>query len=100
MLGRTREVRGARAVAKQAFGFRRLAGGARRALVNGAAGLVVFAGERPFAVMGFTIRGGRIVAIDILADPERLDGLDLSVSYRARRDLVGGGSRALSDHLR
>jgi len=78
MLGRTREVRGARAVAKEAFGFRHLAGGARRALVNGAAGLVVFAGERPFAVMGFTVRGGRIVAIDILADPERLDGLDLS----------------------
>jgi RNA polymerase sigma-70 factor (ECF subfamily) len=78
MLGRTREVRGARAVAKEAFGFRRLAGGARRALVNGAAGLVVFAGERPFAVLGFTVRGGRIVAIDILADPERLDGLDLS----------------------
>jgi RNA polymerase sigma-70 factor (ECF subfamily) len=65
-------------VAKEAFGFRRLAGGARRALVNGAAGLVVFAGERPFAVLGFTVRGGRIVAIDILADPERLDGLDLS----------------------
>jgi RNA polymerase sigma-70 factor (ECF subfamily) len=78
MLGRTREVRGARAVAKEAFGFRRLAGGARRALVNGAAGLVVFAGERPFAVLGFTVRGGRIVAIDILADPKRLDGLDLS----------------------
>jgi RNA polymerase sigma factor (sigma-70 family) len=78
MLGRTREVRGARAVAKEAFGFRRLAGGARRALVNGAAGLVVFAGERPFAVLGFTVRGGRIVAIDILADAERLDGLDLS----------------------
>jgi RNA polymerase sigma factor (sigma-70 family) len=78
VLGRTREVRGARAVAKQAFGFRRLADGARRALVNGAAGLVVFDGAQPFAVLGFTIRGKKIVEIDILADPARLKGLDLS----------------------
>jgi RNA polymerase sigma-70 factor (ECF subfamily) len=78
LLGRTREVRGARAVAKQAFGFRRLADGARRALVNGAAGLVVFDGTQPFAVLGFTIRGKKIVEIDILADPARLKGLDLS----------------------
>jgi RNA polymerase sigma-70 factor (ECF subfamily) len=77
-LGRSREVRGAPAVAKQAFGFRHLVGGARPALVNGAAGLVVFDGERPFAVLGFTVRGGRIVEIDILVDPLRLDGLDLS----------------------
>jgi RNA polymerase sigma factor (sigma-70 family) len=78
LLGRTREVRGARAVAKQAFGFRRLADGARRALVNGAAGLVVFDGAQPFAVLGFTIRGKKIVEIDILADAARLKGLDLS----------------------
>jgi RNA polymerase sigma-70 factor (ECF subfamily) len=78
LLGRTREVRGARAVAKQAFGFRRLADGARRALVNGAAGLVVFDGAQPYAVLGFTVRGKKIVEIDILADPVRLKGLDLS----------------------
>ena len=78
LLGRTREVRGARAVAKQAFGFRRLADGARRALVNGAAGLVVFDGAQPYAVLGFTVRGKKIVEIDILADPARLKGLDLS----------------------
>jgi RNA polymerase sigma-70 factor (ECF subfamily) len=78
ILGRTREVRGARAVAKQALGFRRLAGGAHRALVNGAAGLVVFDGERPFAVLGFTIRADRIIEIDILSDPGRLADLDLS----------------------
>jgi hypothetical protein len=28
--------------------------------------------------MGFTVAGGRIVEIDILADPERLSRLDLS----------------------
>jgi RNA polymerase sigma-70 factor (ECF subfamily) len=33
---------------------------------------------RPFSVLGFTIGGGKIVEIDILADPERLNRLDLS----------------------
>jgi RNA polymerase sigma-70 factor (ECF subfamily) len=31
-----------------------------------------------FSVGGFTVRGGRIVAMDILADPARLADLDLS----------------------
>ena len=31
------------------------------------------------AVLGFTVRGGRIVEIDILADPGRLGQLDLAV---------------------
>jgi hypothetical protein len=39
----------------------------------------VFAGERPFAVLGFTIRGGRIAELDIFADPERLARLDFTV---------------------
>lgn len=73
------EVRGARAVVEQAMTFRHLAPGARPAVVNGAAGVVVFAGERPFAVMGVTVRAGRIAEIDILADPERLQRLDLTV---------------------
>ena len=71
------EVRGARAVAEQALMFRRIAPSARRVLVNGTAGLVAYTGERPYAVLGFTIRRGRIVEIDILADPERLGRLDL-----------------------
>ena len=33
---------------------------------------------RLFSVMGFTIAGGKVVEIDILADPERLSRLDLS----------------------
>ena len=48
-------------------------------LVNGSIG---FVSRRPdgrlFSVLGFTIAGGKIVEIDILADPERLSRLDLS----------------------
>ncbi|HEX5579177.1 MAG TPA: RNA polymerase sigma factor SigJ [Candidatus Limnocylindria bacterium] len=73
-----RVLRGREAVAKRAFTFRGLADGARPALVNGAAGLVVFRGRHPFAVMAFTVAGDRIVEIDILADPERLATVDVS----------------------
>jgi RNA polymerase sigma factor (sigma-70 family) len=81
-VGASRVVRGAAAVAEQvltAGGFGRLARMARPVLVNGAAGVVMATGGRPFAVVGFTVRGGRIVEIDILADPERLRRLDLAV---------------------
>lgn len=63
-------VRGAAAVARQA----RPVPGAlvSPALVNGAAGVVVTVGGRPFVVMGFTVVGGRILAIDAIADPERV----------------------------
>ena len=73
------EVHGAHAVAERALGFGRLAPAARPAIVNGAAGAVVFTGDRPYAVLGFTIRRGKIVEIDILADSERLARLDLTV---------------------
>jgi RNA polymerase sigma-70 factor, ECF subfamily len=46
--------------------------------VNGAAGLVTATAERPYAVMGFMIRQGKVVEIDLLADPERLRQLDLT----------------------
>ncbi|MEV8057453.1 RNA polymerase sigma factor SigJ [Streptomyces antimycoticus] len=77
-----REVRGAAAVADQALTFSRLSGPgllARPALVNGAVGVVSSREGRPFSVLAFTVTDGRIVAIDILADPERLSGLDLAV---------------------
>ena len=73
------EVRGAEAVASRAMTFAQLAPYVRPALVNGAAGVVVAPGGRPFAVMGFTVSGGRIVEIDALADPERLARLDLTI---------------------
>jgi RNA polymerase sigma factor (sigma-70 family) len=74
--GASREVRGAPAVADQALTFSQLATFARPALVNGAAGVVVAPRGRPYSVMGFTVRGGKIVEIDILADPARLRQLD------------------------
>ena len=77
--GLSREVRGARAVAEQTLTFSRLSPFVRPALVNGAAGIVVAPRGRPFSVMGFTIRGGKIVEIDVLADPARLSRLDVSV---------------------
>jgi RNA polymerase sigma-70 factor, ECF subfamily len=78
--GASREVQGARAVAEQAVTFAGLgAAFARPVLVNGTAGFVVAPGGRPFAVLGFTIAGGRIVEMDVLADPARLRDLDLTV---------------------
>jgi RNA polymerase sigma-70 factor (ECF subfamily) len=52
------------------------------ALINGTAGTVSLRDGRPFSVAGFTVRGGTIVEIDILADPERLRRLDLTILDR------------------
>ena len=72
-------VRGAPAVAGQALSFgRRYGQFARLALVNGAAGVVAAVRGRPVSVLGFTVRGGKIAQIDILADPARLRQLDLA----------------------
>ena len=75
----SREVRGAEAVARQALGFARLDLDYEPALVNGAAGMVAMREGVPFSVMGCTVRDGRIAEIDILADPERLRELDLTL---------------------
>jgi len=75
----THVVHGAEAVARRAMTFARLSPFVRPALVNGAAGVVVAPRGRPFSVMAFTVRNGRIVAIDGLADPDRLKELDLTV---------------------
>src|ERR671916_2063505 len=77
--GLSREVRGARAVAEQTPTFSRLSPFVLPALVNGAAGVVVAPRGRPFAVMGFAVRQGKIAEIDVLADPARLRRLDLAV---------------------
>jgi RNA polymerase sigma-70 factor (ECF subfamily) len=73
-----REFQGAGAVVEQATNFVRLARSARPVLVNGAAGFVVAPRGRPVAVAGFTVAHGRIVEIDVLADPARLRELDLT----------------------
>lgn len=73
---------GAHTVASGAITFRRLGYVPQRALVNGAPGVVTFAGEEPFAVLGFTVAGGKIVELNILSDPARLRRLDLPVPAR------------------
>jgi RNA polymerase sigma factor (sigma-70 family) len=81
-VGATRELRGADTVARSALTItRRLTGfEVQPALVNGTAGFVSWDEDgRPFSVMGFTVRGGNVVEIDVLADPERLRRLDLTI---------------------
>ena len=69
-------VSGAAAVAERVLARGRpLAGLARPALVNGGAGLVVGQPGRPFAVVGFTVANGRIAAIDLITDREKLSRL-------------------------
>ncbi len=78
--GGSREIHGARAAAEQAVAFAPLAARVRPALVNGAAGVVAFDPRgQPFSVLGFTVTRGKIVEIDVLADPVRLRQLDLKV---------------------
>ena len=75
--GATVEVRGAVEVASRAQSYARLDLVNRAVLINGAYGMVAYRNGEPFSVGGVTVRGGRIVEIDILADPERLRQLDL-----------------------
>jgi RNA polymerase sigma-70 factor, ECF subfamily len=77
--GPSRPIRGAHAVARGVLTSWRLDRLTRPALINGAAGVVAFEHGRPVAVAGFTVRHGKIAAIDVLADPERLLRLDLTV---------------------
>jgi RNA polymerase sigma factor (sigma-70 family) len=63
---------GAAAVARQALMGALPAAHLHPALVNGAAGVVVTVGGRPFAVLGFTVAEGKIVEVDAIADPERV----------------------------
>jgi RNA polymerase sigma factor (sigma-70 family) len=77
--GGSREVRGAASVAGQALGYSRLGMLMKPALINGAAGLVLTRDGEPFSVGGFIVRDGKIVAMDILADPARLRQLDLTI---------------------
>jgi len=76
--GARREFRGAQVVARGARAGAQPGRVAKPALVNGAAGAVVFADGAPFALMAFTVVRGKIVAIDAITDPERLRRIDLS----------------------
>jgi hypothetical protein len=68
----SRVVRGAASVASQALMGALPAAQLHSALVNGAAGVAVTVGGRPFAVMGFAVTDGKIVEIDAIVDPVRV----------------------------
>ena len=70
-------VRGAAAVASRAMAFRQTGLVMVHVLVNDAIGVLSLRGGRPTSVFSPVIRDGRIVEINILADPERLARLDL-----------------------
>lgn len=70
-------IRGASEVGTQALHFAQLSTLVRPALVNGVPGAIVMRDGQLFSVMAFTVVQAKIAEIDILADPERLDQLDL-----------------------
>jgi RNA polymerase sigma factor (sigma-70 family) len=70
-------IRGAAAVAGQALMFAKLGPAGIPVLVNGSVGLVAVVDGRPMSVFSPTISEGRIVEINIVADPDRLAELNL-----------------------
>ncbi|WP_353649244.1 sigma-70 family RNA polymerase sigma factor [Nakamurella sp. A5-74] len=69
------ELRGADRVARGAVAARAWASTVRPALINGAAGVVAFDGDIPFAVLAFTVTDGRIVNVDVFNDRDRVQRL-------------------------
>src|SRR3954465_13120213 len=76
--GLSQRLRGAETVARQALLWSRVDLTMRRALINGAAGMVPFLHGKPFSVAAVTVRNGKIAELDFLADPERVAQLDLA----------------------
>jgi RNA polymerase sigma factor (sigma-70 family) len=74
-----RVTHGAAAVARQALIAALPTAQLHPALVNGAAGVVVTVRGRPFAVLGFTVTDGKIVEIDAIADPDRVQRIAAAV---------------------
>jgi RNA polymerase sigma factor (sigma-70 family) len=75
-----RVIQGAEAVAAEAFAFRRFGETATPVLVNGVAGMVAWTPKgEPFAVGSFTVTDGKIVSMEVLADPDRMRELDLTI---------------------
>ena len=77
--GLSQHVVGAEAVAGQALMWARVDLTRRRALVNGAAGMVMYMDGQPFSICAVTVKNGRLAELDFLADPERIAQLDLAV---------------------
>lgn len=70
-----RELRGAEQVARGAVMWRTYARSVRGALINGAAGVIAYDGDRPFALLAFTIVDDRAVAIDVFNNRELVPSL-------------------------
>jgi RNA polymerase sigma factor (sigma-70 family) len=68
-----------RGAAAAAGTFKGRAGGARPALVDGAAAAVWAPGGKPRVVFLFTVTGDRVAAIDLVADAERLSAMELEI---------------------
>jgi RNA polymerase sigma factor (sigma-70 family) len=81
--GMSNHLRGARSIAEQALYFSRIVDSVQPVLVNGVAGIVSLLPDRsPLSVMAFTIAHGKIVQIDVVADPERIRRLNLEATLR------------------
>jgi RNA polymerase sigma factor (sigma-70 family) len=78
LTGLSQHLRGAQTVASQALLWSRVDLTMRRALINGAAGIVALLHGRPFSIAAVTITNGKIVEIDFLTDPQRIAQLDLT----------------------
>ena len=77
--GNVREVRGARTWASGAVAFAQARERTwRRALIDGAVGLVMAPKGRLFRALRFTFEGGRIAPAEIIADRARLDALEIA----------------------
>jgi len=77
--GAPSEIRGAAAWAKGAVAYGHLARLTQPALVNGAIGVVVAPRGRLVRALRFTIASGRIAEIEVIGDPARLRGLEVSI---------------------
>jgi RNA polymerase sigma-70 factor (ECF subfamily) len=72
-------LRGREAVAKGAMAFARLGAHSVDAIINGAPGAVAMLDGKPISIAVFTVAGGKVVEMNILADPDRIAKMDLTV---------------------
>jgi RNA polymerase sigma-70 factor (ECF subfamily) len=75
----TEVLRGASTVAARAFPFTRIAQVTVPALINGAIGIITAADSKPVTLVGFTITGQKITAIDLIDNPRRIAEADLAI---------------------
>ncbi|PYE11702.1 RNA polymerase sigma-70 factor (ECF subfamily) [Williamsia limnetica] len=72
------EVVGAAEAARGAVTFQRFTERTQMVLVNGGIGVIAFKGDAVSSIAAFSVEGGRILALNIVADPERLARIDFS----------------------